>query len=118
MYRVQANTRDLAPNTGVILSTGSRIDIWDELDAPARSVVSRLYVYLPMMPEPNTSISLDGGLLVQNARQDIRTALFLPRGYRNRYLGEGSFDRAGVEILQPPAFIEAVVRLFLVSIHA
>ena len=118
MYRVQANTRDLAPNTGVILSTGSRIDIWDELDAPARSVVSRLYVYLPMMTETNSSIRLDGGLLVQNARQGISTALFLPRGYRNRYLGEGSFGRAGVEIIQPLAFVDDGSILIPFFIHA
>ncbi len=118
MYRVQANTRDLAPNTGAILSTGSRIDIWDELDAPARSVMSRLYVYLPLMAETNTSIRLDGGLLVQNARQGISTTLFLPRGYRNRYLGDGSFGRAGVEIIQPLAFVDDGSILIPFFIHA
>ena len=118
MYRVHANTRDLAPNTGVVINSGSRFDVWDELGFPARALMSRLYVYLPILTSTNGSVRLDGGLLNQNARGGISTTLFLPRGYRSRYLGEGTFTRMGVEMLQPLAFVDDGSVLIPFFVHA
>lgn len=105
-YRVQSNLRDLAPNTGLVATAASRYDVWDELDRPARSLISRLFAYVPVLKDVNGTVQLDAGVLTQNARGGMETSLFLPRGFQNRYLGEGTFARAGLEVIQPLAFVD------------
>ena len=121
MYRVQANIRDLAPNTGTIVSATSRIDLWDEFDRPARTFVTTVRTYLPLLARINGSVQLDAGLLIQNS--NIRTNLdtFVPRGYRNLYLDGGTFGRLGLEVIQPITFVDdgsVLVPFYLKAIYA
>ncbi|MFW5955460.1 MAG: TolB family protein [Rhodothermales bacterium] len=119
-YRLQANLRDLAPNTGLLLTTSSRLDLWDEHGPPARSVTARLFAYLPLLKDVNGTVQLDTGLLVQNERGGMTADFFLPRGFRDRYLGEGSFVRSGIVIMQPLTFVDdglILLPIFLKSIY-
>lgn len=120
-YRVQSNIRDLAPNSGVVLSAAARFDLWDEFARPSRTIVSSLRTYLPLLARINGSVQLDAGLLVQNANARTNPGAFLPRGYRNHVLGEGAFARLGVEVLQPITFVDdgsVLIPFYLKAIYA
>jgi hypothetical protein len=105
-YRMQSNIRDLIPNTGTVLSVASRYDVWHEFDRPTQTISARLFQFVPLLREAGTGIRLDVGLIRQNEWARTSNTFFMPRGYQSVYLGEGTFARAGVEIVQPVSFVD------------
>jgi hypothetical protein len=105
-YRVQSNIRDLIPNTGTVVSVTSRYDVWHEVDRPTHSVTARLFQYLPLVQRAGTGLRVDAGVMVQNEWARMSSVFFAPRGYRSVFLGEGTFARAGLELVQPLAFVD------------
>lgn len=105
-YRIQSNIRDLIPNTGTVISLGTRYDVWHEDARPTQTLTARLFQYVPLMRAVGTGIRLDAGVTVQNEWARTSNVFFLPRGYRSAYLGEGTFARAGVEVVQPLSFVD------------
>lgn len=94
-YRLQANPRDLVPNTGVTLSTTAELDAWADGRA-SRGLRSELRAYLPWLRVQNTGLSLGAGLLAQNAGV-YDADDFVPRGYEGEALGTGTFARFDLE---------------------
>ncbi len=105
-YRLRANTRDLAPSAGVVWVTSAEIDAWTDGVGASRAVRSTLRGYLPLFPRTNTSIRVGGGLLAQNRGSIVNIDTFVPRGYEDRGLGEGTFLRLDAEVTQPLWFVD------------
>ena len=105
-YRLQANRRDLMPNSGIVWSNTAQVDAWT--DGPSRrwGLVSTLNAYLPLLESSNTGIRLGASLLTQNRPVVFQTDRFVPRGYENRALGEGEFVRFDAEVLQPLWYVD------------
>ncbi len=106
--RMQANPRDIQPNTGLTLSAASAVDVWSEHDHPSSWLRVEAGLYLPVFRESSTSVKLYGSLLAQSgeARNDLTT--FLPRGYEteNLFLGAGTFGKGGVELTRPLWYVD------------
>ncbi|MFQ5571890.1 MAG: hypothetical protein ACE5G0_19600, partial [Rhodothermales bacterium] len=105
-YRLQANPRDLIPNTGTVLSATSSIDIWREVGPRRRALLTRLSQYLPVSLRRHTGVRLQAGLLTQNRGAIFNLDHFLPRGYEDEFLGTGTFARLGLDIVQPVWYID------------
>jgi hypothetical protein len=117
-YRAQTNIRDLIPNTGTILSVASRYDVWHEYNMPTQTFTARLFQYLPFMSSAGTGIRLDAGVMVQNEWARTSSIFFLPRGYQATFLGEGTFVRGGVEMVQALSFIDDGLIILPIFVHA
>ena len=102
-YRVQANARDLVPNTGLVLFTSAQADVRGERGS---ALITRLDLYLPFLRASNTGLRLNAGLLLQNEFIASNSQQFLPRGYGDALLGNGTFFRYGVEVFQPLWFVD------------
>ena len=105
-YRVQANYRDLIPNTGVVLSTSARTDVYANRGERGRALVARLDLYLPLLRASNTGLRLNVGVLTQNRTALFDPLFFLPRGYGDVLLASGTFLRYGADVVQPLWFID------------
>ena len=105
-YRVQANYRDLIPNTGVVLSTSARTDVYANRGERGRALVARLDLYLPLLRASNTGLRLNVGVLTQNRTALFDPLFFLPRGYGDVLLESGTFLRYEADVVQPLWFID------------
>ena len=105
-YRLQANRRDLMPNTGTILSSSASLDLWQEGGGQRRGVITQLAQYFSLSLRRHTGVRLQAGLLTQNQGSIYNLDRFLPRGYENRFLGRGTFLRLNLEMLQPLWYID------------
>ncbi len=105
-YRLQANPRDLIPNTGTVLSAAASVDAWREAGAERRALLARLSQYVPLSLRRHTGLRLQAGLLTQNRSDVFNLDLFLPRGYEDAFLDAGTFARLNLETVQPLWFID------------
>jgi hypothetical protein len=107
-YRVQANPRDIVPNTGIIASARSKMDVWAESGRPSRWIEGNVSLYIPLLQDRNASVQLNTSMLTQNRGGVIDVATFLPRGYEteNAFLGRGTFAKVGIELTQPLIYID------------
>lgn len=119
-YRLQANPRDIVPNSGVSISAFSRLDLWSDRGNPQQYVQVRSTVYLPFFYRSSTGISLGAWLHAQNSGGIVDLTTFFPRGYEGdpAFLGEGVFSRLGVEITQPLWYIDNGILLLPIYVKA
>lgn len=127
-YRLQQNTRDLVPNTGVVWRTVSEVDAWTDGVRSSRALASDLSVYLPFLRRWHTGFELGAGVLTRTEDAIFDVDPYLPRGYdeivglRETAGGGGRLVRAGgtflrfdAEVTQPVLFVDD--GLFLVPIY-
>lgn len=115
-YRLQANTRDLIPNQGVLLTVQSLLDVHREQGNPARGVITRFTGYLPFLQRANIGLQLHAAWLSQNRDGIYNLDRFLPRGYTDDIaLGRGNHLVAGFEYVQPLWFADN--GLFMIPIY-
>ncbi len=105
-YRLQANPRDLVPNTGLVVSAASEIDLSADRAAPRRALLGQANLYLPLLKSHNVGLRLNAGLLTQNQGSIYNLDRFMPRGHEDVFLGAGTFARYGFEITRPLWFID------------
>lgn len=119
--RMQANARDLQPNSGLAISARSAIDLWSEAPDGSTWLRGDADLYVPFLKSSSTAVKLIGSVLAQNRGGLLDLMRFLPRGYEtdNVFLGRGTFIKSGLEItrplwyvddgfLFPPVFLKAV----------
>lgn len=117
-YRLQANPRDLMPNTGTQLLVTSEVDLHAGQGTLRRALLARVYQYLPFGRARNLGLRLDAGVLTQNQGSIYNLDLFLPRGQDAAFLGAGTFVRYGAEMLQPLSYIDDGLLLLPVYLEA
>ena len=119
-YRVQANPRDIVPNTGLVVFGTSKMDVWAESGQPSRWMQGNVSLYIPLLQEQNVSIQLNASMLTQNRGGVIDVAAFFPRGYEtdNTFLGSGTFAKYGIEYTQPLIYIDDGFFLFPLYLKA
>ncbi|MEM8486005.1 MAG: hypothetical protein AAF564_10680 [Bacteroidota bacterium] len=101
-YKLQANTRDLIPNQGALLSVQSLLDLHREGGSAARGVITRFTGYMPYLHRANIGLQAHVAWLSQNRGGIYNLDRFLPRGYTDRLaLGSGNHLVAGLEYVQP-----------------
>ncbi len=117
-YRVQANRRDLMPNTGWVFSSFAELDIAG--DGPlGRAWQSRLRTYLPWLARWNHGLRLETAVLMQNRGAVFNLDRFVPRGYADElFLDGGTFVKAGMEYRVPLWYLDDGLLVVPVSIHA
>lgn len=120
-YRLQANPRDLIPNRGLLLQGTAVHDLWTASSAqPQHGVVGELVTYLPVLTRTNTGVQLRAGVVAQREGNEFGLRRFLPRGYENLDLQEGSFLRFRAEVVQPLWFVDdgmMLVPIYLKSLY-
>jgi hypothetical protein len=119
-YRVQANPRDIVPNTGLVVSATSKMDVWAESGQASRWMQGNVSLYIPLLQDQNVSIQLNASMLTQNRGGVIDVAAFFPRGYEtdNTFLGSGTFAKYGIEYTQPLIYIDDGFFLFPLYLKA
>ena len=117
VYGYQRNVRDLVPNSGLALTTVSKVDVWAERGVPSRWVRADARLYIPLLHRLNTGVQVNGRLLAQNRGGIVGLGTFVPRGYETEdvFLGEGVFATYGLEITQPVWFVDD--GLFLIPVY-
>lgn len=120
-YRLQANRRDLIPNTGWVLRTRGTLDVLRDKARPRQAIQGTLSRYLPVSLSTHTGVQLQAGLLSQNEPLVESASTFLPRGHEDVFLDAGTFGRMGATVVQPLRFIEdgsVLVPLYLHVLYA
>ena len=121
-YRLQANGRDLIPNTGLVLAATARADVYARPSERGRAAAAQLDLYLPFLRATNTGLRLDVGVLAQNPFAFLDLPRFLPRHRDGAvFLGEGAFVRYGLEAVQPLRFVDdgfVLVPLYVKALYA
>ncbi|MEX0821432.1 MAG: hypothetical protein WD021_04730 [Rhodothermales bacterium] len=120
-YRMQANPRDLQPNTGTHVAVRSSFDVWSERNRMSRWLRVDASTYLPFLRRGGTAIKVSARLLAQNGGGLIDLTTFYPRGYEIEtiFLDAGTFGTAGLELTRalwyvddgfvlPPVFVKAL----------
>jgi len=106
-YRLQQNSRDVVPNTGVVLSARGEFDAWTERGPESRYLLPGLDVYLPVLRGTNTGVRLGVRALLQSRQALVNTSTFVPRGYDDlETLGSDPFLQFEAEITQPLWYID------------
>lgn len=118
LYKIEANRRDIIPHRGLALSSNAAIDLWHEGSKKRRAIMTIGSLYVPLSLRTNTGLRLQTGLLTQNRGGTFDATYFLPRGYENEYLGEGSFARLSANVVQPLWYIENGSVLLPLYFHA
>lgn len=114
-YRLQANGRDLIPNTGLVLSANAYADVRADQGGLGRALVTRLDLFLPFLRASNTGLRLNAGVLTQNRNALFDLLPLLPRDQANVFSAvffdadggtAGTFAHYGAEAVQPLLFID------------
>jgi hypothetical protein len=118
--RLQANRRDLMPNTGFLLTTSAEADVYTSDRVPRRRAIrTDMSYYVPWLSRWNQGIKLSFDLLVQNRGSVFNIDTFLPRGFEDRvYLGEGTFAKIGVEHRFPIRYVDNGLFILPISLEA
>jgi hypothetical protein len=82
------------------------VDAWTDGVEASRALLSTVRGYLPLFPRTNTGIRIGGSVLTQNRGSIFNVDTFVPRGYEDTVLGEGTFARFDAEVTQPLWFID------------
>jgi hypothetical protein len=117
-YRLQANPRDLVPNTGTRLLVSSELDLHAGQGGLRRAMLAQLRQYLPVGRARNMGFRLDAGVLTQNQGSIYDLSRFLPRGHEEAFLDAGTFVRYGAEVVQPLAHIDDGLLILPVYLQA
>mgnify|MGYP006281941167 FL=1 len=121
-YRLQANPRDLIPNSGIVLSSTASLDAWTatrDVNAGAeRGVLGIAAAYLPWLSRWNTGIQVSAGLVSQRQGTEFGLGTFLPRGSGDAFIGSGTFVRLKGEVVQPLWYVDDGSVLFPVYMKA
>lgn len=112
-HRVQQNQRDLAPNTGQVLSLFAGNEYGKRGGLVGRNNVMRLVTYLPLLHRWNQSIALYGAVIYQKNNDVASAFLGVPRGQRLP-AGRTHFSY-GIETIRPFWFVDR--GLVLVPLH-
>ncbi len=116
-YRIQANPRDVVPNSGLLASVESRVDVWADEGRHSRWLLAAATQHIPLLQVHNIGLQLRGNLLMQNRAGIVDLTTFFPRGYETHdtFLNSGTFAKYGVEYTQPLFYIDD--GLFLLPIY-
>lgn len=107
-YRVQANPRDIVPNSGLIVSLNSRFDVWGNRGRASRWFQANAAHHIPLLHQHNIGIQMKGDLLTQNRGGIMDLTTFFPRGYETdeTFLDDGTYVKYGIEYTQPLLYID------------
>jgi hypothetical protein len=111
-YRLQQNSRDLVPNTGVVLGLRGEVDAWTSEGRESRGLVTSVDTYLPVLRSSQTGIRIGARMLMQNRASIFSTSAFVPRGYGGLGAGftvddrDGTFLQFEAEVTQPLWYID------------
>lgn len=100
-YRLQQNTRDLIPRAGWVVSASPFIDAWTDGITAGRALQLGSSLYLPWLDRFNTGIRLGIQTLSQNRSAIFDLDTFMPRGYSDVALPQGTYARGDIEVVQP-----------------
>lgn len=117
-YRLQANRRDLVPNTGVIVRSTALLDVHAEQRARRRAWRGTVGGYLPLLRRHHVGLRVSGSVLTQSRGGIYNLDPFLPRGYEDVFLGEGTYARMAITSIVPLRFVDDGSVLLPVFIHA
>ncbi|MDX1547460.1 MAG: hypothetical protein R3247_10755, partial [Rhodothermales bacterium] len=106
LYRLQANPRDLVPNTGIVFNSIASVDAWRAQGTPRRAALGVVQLYLPVAPHRHTGLWLSAGVLTQNQGGIFDLDRFVPRGYEDEFFGSGTVATVGLDAVQPVRYIE------------
>lgn len=106
--RLQSNVRDVIPNSGLLLQTTARNDVWTDGTGFARQAgaVSDGSVFLPLLRRWNTGIRLGAGLVYQRTGSEYNVDRFLPPGNEGRFVSSGTIARFRTEVVQPIFYVD------------
>ncbi|NBC16134.1 MAG: hypothetical protein GVY18_02330 [Bacteroidetes bacterium] len=116
-YRLQANRRDLLPNTGLTLRSTALVDLQAEGQSRRRAWRSSVGWFVPVALKHPLGLRLGGGLLVQNRSSIYGLDTYLPRGYEDAFLGEGTFARLSLTSVVPLRFVDDGSVVLPVFVH-
>lgn len=105
-FRLHAAPRDIVPSRGLLVRSQARLDVWSELPDPERWVYAQADLFLPGITTGNASTRLFAAILDQNRGGLMDLTSFLPPGYEDRFLGRGTYAKAGAEYTQPLWFVD------------
>jgi len=119
-YRLQQNSRDLVPNTGLVLGAQGEFDAWTDRGPGSQYLVPSVDVYVPVLRSTNTGVRLGVRGLFQNRDALVATSTFVPRGYENDVgtLGRDPFLQFEAEVTQPLWYIDDGLTLLPVYAEA
>lgn len=122
-YRLQANPRDLIPNRGLLLQGSAVHDLWTRGSSTRaqHGVVGEAVAYLPVLTRMNTGVQLRVGVVAQREGNEFGLSRFLPRGYEDRDLSDGTFLRLRAEVVQPMWYADdgmLLIPLYLKVLYA
>jgi hypothetical protein len=103
---LQANPRDLVPNSGLVLTSSVLYDVLTRDVTPSRAMMSRAYLFLPVLDRVNTGVRLDAGITTRGEGLGFNLFQFMPRGLANVALGMGTYYRVGTEVTRPLWFAD------------
>ncbi|MDA0874095.1 MAG: hypothetical protein O3C45_03440 [Bacteroidetes bacterium] len=102
--RLLRNPRDLWPTSGQALSWFSDVELNRDVGEKRKGSVALLNVYLPWLRGSNTSLRWDIGHLYQNIPGVFGLRYIKPIGYEDAPVGDDSWLRTGLRIMQPVWF--------------
>lgn len=118
LYRVQANGRDLIPNTGLVIGSFAELDVAGD-GSLGQAWETRLRLYLPWLARWNHGIRLEAAVLTQNRGSVFNLDRFVPRGYEDDlFLGAGTFVKTGVEYQVPLWYVDDGLLTVPITVHA
>ena len=117
-YRLQQNTRDLIPRTGWVVSARPFVDAWTDGITAGRALNLGSSVYLPWLDRFNTGLRVGIQTLSQNRSAIFDLDTFVPRGYSDVALPQGTYARFDLDVVQPVAYPDRGSTLLGVMAHA
>lgn len=103
-HRLLRNPRDLWPTSGRSVSWFADVELDRDVGDKRRGSVTLANWYLPVLRKTNTSVRLDVGHLHQNVRGVFGLRYIKPIGFEDAPVGDGSWIRAGLRVMQPVWF--------------
>ena len=117
-YRLQQNRRDLIPRIGWVVFASPFVDAWTDGISAGRALQMGSSVYLPWLDRFNTGLRIGVQTLSQNRSAIFDLDLFVPRGYSDVALPQGTYARFDFDVVQPVAYPDRGSTLLGVMAHA
>lgn len=110
-YRLQRNSRDVVPNTGLVVQAQGTLDAWTGHGRGTLAGLVGTDVYLPFLRTSHTGLRLGARLVAQRAGSVLNVRSVVPRGYDVGGLPGGTFLQFETEVTQPLWYIDDGVSL-------
>jgi hypothetical protein len=105
-HRLLRNPRDLWPSSGRSISWFADVELDRDVGERRKGSVTLANVYFPFLRRTNTSIRFDVGHLYQNLSGVFGLRYIKPIGYEDAPVGNASWIRTGIRVMQPVWFAD------------